>query len=30
MGPLDPGSYRKLTPAEMDALMRETATGEDA
>jgi hypothetical protein len=30
MGPLEPGSYRKITTQEMDAIMREIGTGEDA
>ena len=29
MGPLGPGAYRKLTMAEMDAIMREIETGDD-
>jgi 23S rRNA pseudouridine2605 synthase len=30
MGPLEPGSYRKITTQEMDAIMREIGTGEGA
>jgi len=30
MGPLEPGSYRKLTMEEMHTIMKEIGIGEDA